>query len=79
VMGGSESMVDEHTTEIILESANFNSVSIRRTARLLNLRTDASSRYEKSLPVEFTNIAASFAVGLLEKYAGAKAIEFASE
>lgn len=75
IMGGANSMVDEFTSEIILESANFDSVSIRKTSRELNVRTDASARYEKSLPTALTNHAASYAVELLMKYANAKPTE----
>jgi phenylalanyl-tRNA synthetase beta chain len=49
VMGGQNSAIDENTTEIIIEAANFEAVSIRKTAGKLGLRTDASMRYEKSL------------------------------
>jgi len=49
VMGGQNSQIDENTTEIILESANFDPISIRQTSTTLNLRTDAVQRFEKSL------------------------------
>ncbi|MEJ0021143.1 MAG: phenylalanine--tRNA ligase subunit beta [Candidatus Doudnabacteria bacterium] len=77
VMGGAESAVIDFTGEVILEAANFNSVSIRRTARNLGLRTDASSRFEKSLPVGLAMAAAEYAVELLVKYASAKPLEYA--
>jgi phenylalanyl-tRNA synthetase beta chain len=76
VIGGETSMIDELTKEIILEVANFDSVSIRKTSRELGLRTDASVRYEKSLPIELTEHAAAYAVELLIKYAGAKPVEY---
>jgi phenylalanyl-tRNA synthetase beta chain len=75
VIGGRDSMVDESSNEIILESANFNPLSIRRTARDLNLRTDASLRFEKNLPISFADTAAAYAVELLKKYAAAEPIE----
>ncbi len=49
VMGGLETEVSETTKSLLLESANFNGATIRRTASRLGLRTDASARFEKSL------------------------------
>ncbi len=52
VMGGGMSEIDDSTTEIVLEAANFNPVNIRRTAGRYNLRTEAAVRFEKSLDPE---------------------------
>ncbi|EKD43119.1 MAG: hypothetical protein ACD_72C00448G0001 [uncultured bacterium] len=53
VMGGQESAIDDNTTSIIFESANFEAVGIRKTSTRLNLRSDSSMRFEKSLdPVQ---------------------------
>jgi phenylalanyl-tRNA synthetase beta chain len=52
IMGGLNSEIDGTTDEIIIESANFNATSIRRTALRLGLRTEASNRFEKSLDPE---------------------------
>lgn len=49
VMGGLETEVSTETTTLLLESANFEPATIRRTAARLGLRTDASARFEKSL------------------------------
>lgn len=49
IMGGLESAVNENTTQIMVEVANWTGAEIRRTATRLGLRTDASQRYEKSL------------------------------
>ena len=54
VMGGENSEVDGTTTEMVLESATFDPVSVRRTAKQLVLRTEASARFEKGLPPEQT-------------------------
>lgn len=54
VMGGENSEVGPGTTEIVLESATFDPVSVRRTAQALGLRSEASSRFEKGLPPEQT-------------------------
>ncbi len=49
VMGGGNSEITPDTTTVVFESANFNGVSIRKTATALGMRTDASGRYEKGL------------------------------
>jgi len=49
VMGGAESGIGSATKTIVIESANFNFVSIRKTSTRLGLRTEASQRYEKAL------------------------------
>ena len=49
VMGGANSEIVGDTAMVLFESANFNGVSVRRTASALGMRTDASSRYEKGL------------------------------
>ncbi len=48
VIGGHGSAISEGTTSIVLESANFNAASVRKTSVALKLRTDASMRFEKS-------------------------------
>ncbi len=57
IMGGKDSGVKDETTSIILESANFKAAMIRKTSQKLGLRTEASSRYEKSLDPELTEVA----------------------
>lgn len=49
IMGGLKSAVKDDMNSIILESANFDAVSVRQTSQFLNLRTDASMRFEKTL------------------------------
>jgi phenylalanyl-tRNA synthetase beta chain len=48
LIGGAESAISESTTRIVLESANFNASSVRKTSSQLKLRTDASIRFEKA-------------------------------
>ncbi len=48
VIGGADSAISNSTTRIVLESANFNASSIRKTSSRLKLRTDASMRFEKA-------------------------------
>jgi len=57
IMGGKASGIVDDTTEIIIESANFNPISVRKTSVALGLRTDASARFEKSLDPCLTEIA----------------------
>ncbi len=54
VMGGANSEIGESTERILIESANFNGVNIRRTALKIGLRTEASNRFEKSLDPALT-------------------------
>lgn len=49
VMGGEFSGIMSDTTTVVFESAHFNGVSVRTTAKKLNMRTDASSRFEKGI------------------------------
>lgn len=67
VMGGLDSEILSDTTSTILESATFNAGSVRRTAVKLGLRTEASSRYEKSLDPNMTDFAIKRLVYLLRK------------
>ncbi|MFO8010347.1 MAG: phenylalanine--tRNA ligase subunit beta [Dehalococcoidia bacterium] len=73
VMGGEESEVTERTSNILLESANFNNVSIRHTSRRLGLVSEASSRFDKGLSRELPLPAARRAIGLMVELAGGKA------
>lgn len=57
VMGGLDSEIKENSESVILESACFDSASIRKTATALGLRSEASNRYEKSLDPEMTTTA----------------------
>jgi len=57
LMGGLETEVGEATRALLLESANFNPATVRRTAKRLALRTEASARFEKSLDPEYTVLA----------------------
>ncbi len=54
VMGGELSGISDETSSVLLESANFDGTSVRKSASRLGLRTDASARYEKTLDPELT-------------------------
>lgn len=58
IMGGLDSEIVDDTNSLLLESANFDGVCIRKTSSRIGLRTDASMRYEKMLDPEMTMTAA---------------------
>jgi phenylalanyl-tRNA synthetase beta chain len=59
IMGGSSSEIDDTTTEVVLEAAWFDPMSISRSSRRLKLRTEASARFEKGCDWELTALAAA--------------------
>ncbi len=67
VMGGLDSEILPDTTSVILESANFEPFSVRKTSIALGLRTEASARYEKSLDPNLTEIASKRFAYLLKE------------
>ncbi|HVC33284.1 MAG TPA: phenylalanine--tRNA ligase subunit beta [Chloroflexota bacterium] len=70
VMGGADSEVTSTTTNLLIESANFDPVSVRRTSRSLKLRTDAAYRFERGLPRQLPLPALRRAVQLMLEVAG---------
>ena len=80
IMGGINSEVHESTSSVLLESANFSPVSIRRTARRLALHSEASHRFERGVDPEatvaalnraawlFTHISAGRGAGLIDRH-----------
>ena len=70
IMGGLRTEVDENTTKIFLEAATFNGATIRKMAKRHNLRSEASARFERSLPVTLAPIALSYAINLLNDSLG---------
>lgn len=75
VMGGLNSSIDENTKNIIIESALFDSYSVRYTSLRLDLRSEASLRFEKPLNHEYTHQALLRACHLLEKYAAGEVLK----
>ncbi len=65
VMGGQTSEVSASTANIVLESATFEAVNVRKTATALGLRTEASARFEKALDPKLPELALRRAVELL--------------
>ncbi len=74
VMGGELSGVTETTRTIVIESANFEPVSVRRTSWRLGLRSDSALRFEKGLPVCCPQIGMKRAVELVKELAGGQMI-----
>ncbi len=69
VMGGVDSEVSDSTINILLESAYFDPVSIRKTAKQQGLQTDASYRYERGIDPTMQRIAAERAAELIAELA----------
>ena len=75
VMGGENSEITENTKAIVFESACFSGPSVRTTAVALNLRTDASSRFEKGLDPQNTVPALQRACELVELLGAGKVVD----
>ena len=75
VMGGANSEIVGDTAMVLFESANFNGTSVHRTAAALNMRTDASSRYEKGLDPMNTLKAVERACELVELLGAGEVVE----
>lgn len=73
IIGGADSAVQEGTKDVFLEAATWEPRSIRRTARLLGLRTEASSRFEKGLSPALSLPAVERAAALVAELAGGTA------
>ena len=75
VMGGLNSEIEDKTTTVVFESAVFNGGSVRKTAKKVGLRTEASSRYEKGLSPENAIRAANRAVELAVQIGAGEEVE----
>lgn len=67
VIGGKEKEINNTTNSIIIESANFDAVSIRKTAQKINARTDAAMRFEKGLDPNLCQLALNRVVEIIKK------------
>ncbi len=74
IMGGQVSEVSEQTTRVLLEVANWNGTNILRSSRLLSLRSEASSRFEKQLHPELCMRAQRIASRLMVELCGARLV-----
>ncbi|MEX2190764.1 MAG: phenylalanine--tRNA ligase subunit beta [Bacteroidota bacterium] len=75
IMGGLNSEIGESTTNVLLESAWFDPVSVRRTSRYLGLSSDASQRFERSVDPEMCLYAAQRAGNFFQEVAGAEVLK----
>ncbi len=73
VMGGLSTEIDENTKSVVIESAIFNPVKIRKTSKK-TLRSEASNRFEKRIDPNRTYMAIERSCALLERYADAKVV-----
>lgn len=72
IMGGKDSGIDENTKTIVLESANFDAVNIRHSRTKLNIKTESSDRFEKSIDPNLAEKAMVRIIEILEHIAGAQ-------
>jgi phenylalanyl-tRNA synthetase beta chain len=70
VMGGAESEINSATRNVLLESAWFDPISIRRTSKVLGLRTEASLRFERGADPEMAELASRSCAALIREIAG---------
>ncbi len=76
VKGGMPAAIDETTTDIVIESANFDGVSVRKTAQALRLRTDASARFEQGLSPELAAYGIGQVVDAILRMCGGELVGF---
>ncbi|MGE9781102.1 phenylalanine--tRNA ligase subunit beta [Janibacter sp. G368] len=79
VMGGASSEVDDATTDVLVEAAHFDAVSVARSARRHRLTTEASKRFERGVDPAVTAAAAQLAVDLLVEHGGGTADDTATD
>src|SRR5262245_52881389 len=70
VMGGDDSEISAATTNVLLESANFDPLSVRKTSRSLGLSSEASYRFERGADVEMARFACDRAAAIMQSLAG---------
>ncbi len=74
VMGGEESEIRLATKNVLIESAWFDPISIRRTSKTLGLRTEASQRFERGADLEMTDVASLRVAELVQQLAGGEVL-----
>jgi phenylalanyl-tRNA synthetase beta chain len=74
VMGGEESEISSQTRSVLLESAWFEPVSIRRTAKSQGMHTEASHRFERGADIEMAPLALDRVADLIQKLAGGETL-----
>lgn len=76
IKGGTKAIVDENTQNIVLEAANFDPVSVRKTAGRLGIHTDSSKRFENEVPLSIAPEAMKMASALLKEIASSEKTVF---
>lgn len=76
IMGGLDSEIKEDTTGVILESANFDGVATRNASSYLNLRTEASTRFDKDIDPNLVELAMDRICHLVEKLEIGKVLDY---
>jgi phenylalanyl-tRNA synthetase beta chain len=79
VMGGQNSEISHETCHVALESAFFNPLLIRKTSRRLDIRSEASARFEKGIDIENVDYAAGRAIGLMQEISGGTVLRGSKE
>ncbi len=79
IKGGKPTGVDEATSGIVLEAANWDGVTIRRTSQTLKLRTDASDRFQQVISPELTPYGLRAAAHLIVELAGGEVVGYVDE
>lgn len=79
IMGGLPASITEETSDIIIESANFNGPSVRKTAAALKLRTNASTRFEQRISPWLAVFGMRAVVELIQKIASGDVVGFSSD
>jgi phenylalanyl-tRNA synthetase beta chain len=72
VMGGEETEVTDQTVDVLLESAYFDPISIRKTSKALGMHTEASHRFERGTDIEGLVTASARATQLIQQIAGGR-------
>lgn len=75
IMGGGDSEINESTTSVLLEAANFERTNIRKTSKKLALRSESSQRFEKGVDINAVVFAINRAAQLLEEYAEGEVVK----
>ena len=74
IMGGAETEISFSTRNVLLESAWFDPISIRRSSKTLGLRTEASTRFERGADPEMAEVASRRCAALIHELAGAEVL-----
>lgn len=72
IMGGADTEIDHKTTDILIESAHFDPLTVRRSARRLGMHTEASHRFERGCDPEMAGVACDAAAALIAELTGGR-------